>query len=150
MMAEKRRLYTAEFQREAVRLVTEHPYGVAGAARNWGTHTNMLRRWTRELAAHANGACSGPGRCSPEQEELYRLRAENKRWRMERAILKKAAAFFANESHSGTPLWSSLNSSGLLQSSARCWGAAEVGFMPMGAGTRSRGERLRRQPSWRG
>lgn len=34
---------------------------------------------------------------TPEKEELYRLRKENKRLRMEREILKKAAAFFAKE-----------------------------------------------------
>jgi transposase len=35
---------------------------------------------------------------TPEKEELYRLRKENKRLRMEREILKKATAFFAKES----------------------------------------------------
>jgi transposase len=35
---------------------------------------------------------------TPEQEELRRLREENKRLLMEREILKKAAAFFANKS----------------------------------------------------
>jgi transposase len=99
MRAEKRKMYTAEFKREAVRLVTEHHYGVAEAARNLGININMLRRWKREFADHENGAFPGKGRLSPEQEELYRLRAENKRLRMEREILKKAAAFFANESN---------------------------------------------------
>jgi len=98
MMAEKRKTYTTEFKREAVRLVTEHHYGVAEAARNLGINTNMLRRWKREIADNANGAFPGKGRLSPEQEELHRLRAENKRLRMDREILKKAAAFFANES----------------------------------------------------
>jgi transposase len=32
-----------------------------------------------------------------EKDELYQLRKEVKRLRMEREILKKAAAFFANE-----------------------------------------------------
>ena len=32
-----------------------------------------------------------------EQQELARLREENRRLRMERDILKKATAFFANE-----------------------------------------------------
>jgi transposase len=99
MMAEKRKTYTTEFKREAVRLVTEHYYGVAEAARNLGINTNMLRRWKREIADNANGAFPGKGRLASEQEELHRLRAENKRLRMEREILKKAAAFFANESH---------------------------------------------------
>jgi transposase len=35
---------------------------------------------------------------TPEKEELNRLRKENMRLRMEREILKKAAAFFAKES----------------------------------------------------
>jgi transposase len=150
MMAEKRKIYTAEFKREAVRLVTEHHYGVAETARNLGINTNMLRRWKRELADCDNGAFPGKGRLSPEQEELHRLRAENKRLRMEREILKKAAAFFANESNCGTPLWSSINSNGPSQSSARCSRAAGVGFMPMCTGTRGREEILQRRPSWRG
>ena len=98
MMAEKRKTYTPEFKREAVRLVTEHHYGMAEAARNLGINTNMLRRWKRELAENENGAFPGKGRFSPEQEELHRLRAENKRLGMEREILKKATAFFAKES----------------------------------------------------
>jgi transposase len=98
MMVEKRQIDTAEFKREAVRLVTAHGYGVAEAARNLGINAAMLGRWKRELEAHENGAFPGKGRLLPEQEELHRLREENKRLRMEREILKKAAAFFASES----------------------------------------------------
>jgi transposase len=86
MMAEKRKTYTAEIKREAMRLVPEHHYGVAEAARNLGINTTMLRRWKRALADHANGALPGKGRLSPEQEALHRLRAENTRLRMEREI----------------------------------------------------------------
>ena len=76
-MAEQRKTYTAEFKREAVRLVTEHHYGVAEAARNLGINTNMLRRWKCEFADSGNGAFPGKGWLSPEQEALHRLRAEN-------------------------------------------------------------------------
>ena len=34
---------------------------------------------------------------TPEQEEIRRLRAENKRLKMEKEILKKATVFFAKE-----------------------------------------------------
>lgn len=98
MMGEKRQTYTAEFKREAVRLVTVHGYGVAEAARNLGLNATMLGRWKHEHEAREDGAFPGKGRLSPDQEELHRLREENKRLRMEREILKKAAAFFANES----------------------------------------------------
>ena len=86
MMAEKRKRYTADFKRAAVRLVTEHQYGVAEAARNLGINVNMLRRWKREVADSETGAFPGKGRLSPEQEELHRLRAENTRLRMAREI----------------------------------------------------------------
>ena len=46
----------------------------------------------------AEQAFPGKRFISPEKEELYRLRKEVKRLQMERDILKKAAAFFANES----------------------------------------------------
>ena len=97
-MVEKRQTYTAEFKREAVRLVLVHGYGVAEAARNLGLNATMLGRWKREHEAREDQAFPGKGRLSPDQEELHRLREENNRLRMEREILKKAAAFFANES----------------------------------------------------
>ncbi len=97
-MAEQRRTYTAEFTREAVRLLAEHGYGVAQAARNLGLNTNMLRRWKREIEGEKRPAFPGNGRISPEQEDLYRLREENTRVRMERDILKKALGFCASES----------------------------------------------------
>jgi len=36
-------------------------------------------------------------RCNGNADRLHKLRKENKRLKMEREILKKAAAFFANE-----------------------------------------------------
>ena len=43
-------------------------------------------------------AFRGNGKRSSEQEELRRLREENRRLKMERDILRKATAFFAKES----------------------------------------------------
>jgi transposase len=97
MMAETRQTSTAEFKHEAVRLVTVHGYGVAEAARHLGLNATMRGRWTREQEARETKAFPGKGRLSPEQEELHRLREEHTRLRMAREMLKKAAAFFANE-----------------------------------------------------
>jgi transposase len=96
-MTAKRKIYTAEFKREAVSLITNHGYGVSETARNLGLHATMLRKWKRAWEQQGVHAFPGNGRLRPEQEELYRLRQENKRLRMEREILKKAALFFANE-----------------------------------------------------
>ena len=96
-MAEKRQTYTPEFKQEAVRLMTEQRYGVAETARNLGINTNMLRRWKQEYSENPQTAFPGNGRLTPDQEELRRLRDENKRLKMEREILKKAMRFFVNE-----------------------------------------------------
>ena len=87
-MAAKRRTYTEDFKREAVRLVTEHGYKMSEAARNLDIHINVLRKWKRTMEARGSAAFPGQGRRSPDQEELHRLRQENQRLQMERAILK--------------------------------------------------------------
>lgn len=96
-MAQKRRKYTDEFKRDAVRLVTDQGYTVAEAARNLGVHVNLLRTWKAKITTEA-AQCEA-GLTEDERMELATLRAENKRLRMERDILKKATAFFANEKH---------------------------------------------------
>jgi len=97
MMTQKRKNYTAEFKQEAVRLVTEQGYSMSQAARNLDININMLRRWKHQMNEQGQDTFPGKGRLLPEQEELYRLREENKRLRMEREILKKTVTFFANE-----------------------------------------------------
>ena len=97
-MTKKRKYYSKQFKIDAVKLVTEQGYKVSEAARNLGIHHSSLRRWKKQLETDGNQAFPGKGHMTTEKEELYRLRKENKRLRMEREILKKAAAFFANES----------------------------------------------------
>ena len=97
MTKQVRKNYTEEFRREAVRLVTEEGYKIAEAARSLGINANMLGRWVRQTRASSDTAFPGKGNLSPEQEEVRRLRDENKRLRMEKEILKKATAFFAKE-----------------------------------------------------
>ena len=92
-MAEKRRQYTEEFKREAIRLVTEQGYGMSETARNLGMNAHMLGRWKRDFDTKGSAAFSGNGRMASEQEEWRRLRDENTRLRMERDMLKKALGF---------------------------------------------------------
>jgi len=96
-MGSRRKKYTSEFKEEAVKLVTEQGYPISETARNLGINANMLGRWKKEILGEAEGS-SGNGNAKALQSELTRLRKENKRLRMEREILKKAAAFFAKES----------------------------------------------------
>ena len=97
-MTNKRKRFSKQFKVDAVKLVIEEGYNVSEAARNLGIHHSSLRRWIKELKSEGEQAFPGKGHLTPEKEELYQLRKENKRLRMEREILKKAAAFFAKES----------------------------------------------------
>jgi transposase len=97
-MTQKRKQYSRQFKVDAVKLLTEQGYKVSEAARNLGIHHSSLRRWKKQFETNGDQAFPGKGNLSPEKEELYRLRKEVKRLRMEREILKKAAAFFAKES----------------------------------------------------
>jgi transposase len=96
-MARTRHTYTPEFKAEAVKLVTEQGYSVAEAARSLGISENLIRNWKQALRDQGEQAFPGQGNHSPFEEEVRRLRAENKRLLAERDILKKATAFFARE-----------------------------------------------------
>ena len=95
----KRKTYSKQFKIDAVKLVTEQGYKLSEAARNLGIHSGVLGRWKQQNETEGlDSVFPGKGHMTPEKEELYRLRKENKRLRMEREILKKATAFFVKES----------------------------------------------------
>ncbi len=89
----KRRFHPPEFKAEAVRLVRERGVSMRQAARELGLHPNVLRGWVQ--AARAQPIPSG---VAPTAAEVARLQREVARLKMERDILKKAAAYFAQES----------------------------------------------------
>jgi len=91
-----RRSFTEEFKAGAVRLVLDEGKMVARVARDLDLTASALRTWVeRARADRTNGRT---GLTTAEREELSRLRKECRELRMERDILKKAAAFFAKES----------------------------------------------------
>lgn len=95
---ETKKQYTKEFKLDAISLVLDQGLTIAEGARSLEIRSNMLGRWVRERRADTNGqAFRGNGKLTPEQEEIRRLKIENKQLKLERQILKEAAVFFAKE-----------------------------------------------------
>ena len=93
-----RRKFSREFKLEAVNMVKDRGVAARQVARGLDINENMLRRWIRELSEDPQDAFPGLGQMKPEQAEIARLQREVAKLKMERDILKKAAAYFARES----------------------------------------------------
>jgi transposase len=93
----KRRVFTEEFKRDAVRLVVNEGYTLAAAAKAVGVGEQSLRAWHARLAPPP-ALCGEDASQEQLREEIKRLRRELRRAEMEREILKKATAYFAKES----------------------------------------------------
>lgn len=83
--------YGEEFKEEAVRLARSGERPVNRIAEELGVSRTALRTWMVE------GSSVMPTG-ETKEEELQRLRRENRTLQLERDILKKATAFFAKES----------------------------------------------------
>lgn len=100
----RRSPYSEEFRRDAVALfrAAAGKRTYASVAADLGITAESLRTWVRkdEAPDPSGGRDAGVSAA----EELARLRAENARllkaeqeWRLEREILRRAAAYFARE-----------------------------------------------------
>jgi transposase len=95
----KPRTYTPELREEAVKLVLAQGLTLGEASKRIAIPMATLATWVK-AAKLGNGSVTAPGsRTVPELEaEVAKLRKELAETRMERDIVKKAAAYFAQES----------------------------------------------------
>ena len=95
--------YTKEFREEAVKLVTEDGLSVPEAGRRLSLPPSTIVGWVKKFKAGKLGEIGKTYRPLTEIEmELARTKKELFEVKMERDILKKAAAYFARESLPGT------------------------------------------------
>ena len=90
--------YPPEFRAEAVRLYRDSGASLSAVSKDLGISLESLRSWVHQSKID-NGEKAGL--TTEERAELARLRKENRTLRMERDLLKKAAAYFARESETG-------------------------------------------------
>ena len=92
--------YSLEFREQAVELVRATGKTIAQVARDLSINDTTLANWVKADNAE-RGVPDGSGLLpltAAERAELTKLRRENAKLRVEREILKKAAAFFVTES----------------------------------------------------
>nr|AID65738.1 putative IS3/IS911 transposase family protein [uncultured bacterium] len=95
--------YTREFRQEAVKLVTEEKLSLPGAGRRLSLPPSTFWYWVKAYRAGKLGDVGKTYRLLSDIEmELARTKKELAEVKMEREILKKAAAYFARESLPGT------------------------------------------------
>lgn len=98
MATKERRSFTAEFKREAVKMVEQPGRSLAAVARELGVERSVLKRWVENFAAGRYEKDKALPLKAAQQQENEQLRRELAKVRMERDILKKALGFFAKES----------------------------------------------------
>lgn len=89
--------YTEEFKAEAVRQVTDRNQPVLDVAKRLGMSDVTLHSWIKK-SGKSIGAVKQAQSLEAANAEIKRLKAENRTLQEERDILKKAAAYFAEES----------------------------------------------------
>ena len=90
-----RRSFTDEFKAGAVRLVLDEGKSMSQVARDLDVAQSVIGTWVKQ--ARADRSHGRGGLTTEERAELVKLRRENRELRMQRDILKKAAAFFAKD-----------------------------------------------------
>jgi len=93
----RRRRFSAEFKRQALRRAAEPGMTDALLCEELGVSTRQLRRWKDAVKEHGEQNAF-PGHGKSRDEELTRLKRENAKLREERDFLKEAARYFAKES----------------------------------------------------
>jgi transposase len=99
MKAVPKRAYTPEFRDAAVKQVVEGGRSIASVARSLEMSSKSLANWIYQARKGEALVKRAPAQPVSEMEaELSRLRQENAKLKLEKEILKKAAAYFAKES----------------------------------------------------
>ena len=96
-MARTHQAYPPEFRQQMIELV-QSGRTPDELAREYEPSAGSIRNWVSQHERDAGQRSDGLS--TDERLELRRLRRENKQLRVERDILKKAAAWFARESDS--------------------------------------------------
>ena len=94
---EKPKTYPAEFRESSVKLALDSDQPIAQTAKDLGVNPNTLHTWISKYSKPSQSQAVIKRTDEHLYDELKRLKKENARLKEERDILKKAAAYFAQE-----------------------------------------------------
>jgi transposase len=91
----KRKQYTEEFKKDAVRLMLARgSRTVADVAKGLGLGQSLLHRWHQRYGSELRGRATAS---QHEREDIEKMRRRVRELEQENSLLKKAAALFAKE-----------------------------------------------------
>ena len=93
----RRKRYSAEFKRQALRRADEPGMTDLMVCEELGMSTRQLRRWREAVQEHGDEHAF-PGQGKARDQELMRLKQENAELKKDLDFLKQAARYFAKES----------------------------------------------------
>ena len=86
--------YPPEFKRDVVMVARRRDASVEQVAKDFDVSPSSLKRWLRQADVD-DGVVEG--QTTTEQQEVVRLRRENRRLQQEVEILRRATAYFAKD-----------------------------------------------------
>ncbi len=92
-----RKIYDREFKLRAVELAASKTKPIAQIERELGLSSGMLNKWRQQYGEAPINAFPGKGHQSIDDEELKRLRRENKQLRAENEVLKQCVTLFSKD-----------------------------------------------------
>lgn len=84
--------YSMEFKESSAKLAVDSERPISQTARDLGVKESTLHNWVSKYGKNSRKTAK-----SDADQELHRLRRENTKLKQQCEILKKAAAYFANE-----------------------------------------------------
>lgn len=91
----KASVYSLEFKKNAVQLVLKEGLRQCEVSQNLGIPSKLISRWVKQYQVEGIDAFPGKGHATPSEERVRELEQKLRRVTMERDILKKAIAYFA-------------------------------------------------------
>ncbi|EOQ08952.1 transposase [Bacillus cereus] len=93
----KKKLYDADYKKQAVQLCKEEGQTISQVARNLGISYKTLYRWYTEYQQSKGTSFVGSGNIKPENQDLLALKRRNRELEEELTILKKALGIFSRD-----------------------------------------------------